>query len=63
MENEKEVFVNTEEDEKELKEIVNRLDKKMKEAINDPELPEKCRQYQEKYGNIPEENKIKRFTI
>ena len=38
-----------------------RLDKKMEECINDPELPERVRIYKEKYGNIPEENKRKRF--
>ena len=46
-----------------IKEEIKRLDKKMEECINDPELPEKVREYEKKYGNISEENLRKIFRF
>ena len=46
-----------------IKEEIERLDKKMEDCIKDDKLPEKVREYKKKYGNIPEENLRKRFTI
>ena len=49
--------------EESLAQAIKRLDKKLKDCLNDPNLPDKINEYQKKYGTIPEENLIKRFTI
>lgn len=49
--------------EKISKEEIERLDKKIEEVMNDPDLPEKVEEYQKKYGTISEEDLRKRFTI
>ncbi len=46
-----------------IEEEIERFDKKMDDCIKDPELPKRVWEYQKKYGNIPEENLLKRFTI
>ncbi len=46
-----------------IKEEIERLDKKMKDCIKDAQLPKRVEEYKKKYGNIPEDNLIKRFTI
>ena len=46
-----------------IEEEIERLDKKMEEVMNDPELPKKVEEYKKKYGNISEDRLIKRFTI
>ncbi|KKN53365.1 hypothetical protein LCGC14_0603350 [marine sediment metagenome] len=45
------------------KKEIERLDKKMKKAIDDLELPKKVKEYEKKYGTITEEQLRKRFTI
>lgn len=47
--------------EKPSKKDIERLDKKMNDTINDPDLPKKVKEYKKKYGQIPEENLRKRF--
>jgi len=48
---------------KTIEEEIERLDEKMKEVMNDPELPKMVEEYQKKYGTISEEDMLKRFTI
>ena len=44
-------------------EDIAKLDKKMLDCINDPQLPKIVEDYQKLYGRIPEKNLRKRFTI
>jgi len=46
-----------------IEEEIERLDKKMKEVMNDPDLPKKVEEYQKKYGTLSEEDLRKQFTI
>ena len=42
-----------------IEEEIERLDKKMKEVMNDPDLPKKVEEYQKKYGTFSEEDLMK----